>query len=99
MSTCIAKYTPTKNTQCKSISLEARVNVAAEIYMVSYHYFWTKFMRELQLEISPHFLALQQVRLRTYANRAIRRRSINISVSFIPDCTEKLNVKYVPLPI
>jgi len=55
MNTCVAKYAPKNKTYCKSISLEARVKVAAGIYTVGYHLFWTEIMKELQMVISPHF--------------------------------------------
>ena len=31
------------------------MKVAAGIYMVGYHYYWTEVMKELQMEISPNF--------------------------------------------
>ena len=55
MNTCVAKYAPKNKTYCKSISLETRVKVAAGIYTVGYHFFWIEVMKELQMEISPHF--------------------------------------------
>ena len=55
MNTCVAKYAPKNKTYCKSISLEARVKVAAGIYTVGYHFLWTEIMKELQMVISPHF--------------------------------------------
>ena len=55
MNTCVAKYGPKNKIYCKSISLKARVKVAAGIYTVGYHFLWTEIMKELQMVISPHF--------------------------------------------
>ena len=55
MNTCVAKYTPKNKTYCKSILLEARVKVAAGIYMVGYHFFRTQVMTLLEIEISTNF--------------------------------------------
>ena len=55
MNTCVAKYAPKNKTYCKSISLETRVKVAAGIYTVGYHFFWSEVVKELQMDISPHF--------------------------------------------
>ena len=57
INTCVAKYAPKNKTYCKSISLETRVKVAAGIYIVGYHFLWTEVMKELQMDISPHFEA------------------------------------------
>ena len=57
MNTCVAKYAPKNKTYCKSISLETRVKVAAGIYIVGYHFIWTEVMKELRMDISPHFEA------------------------------------------
>ena len=51
MNTCVAKYAPKNKHYSKSISLEARVNVAAGTFNVGYHFFWTKVMDKLELDI------------------------------------------------
>ena len=51
MNTCVAKYTPKSKHYSKSISLEARVKVAAGIFNVGYHFFWTDVMKGLELDI------------------------------------------------
>ena len=55
MNTCVAKKAPTNKTYYKSVSLDARVKVAARIYMAGYHFFWSQFMAELEMDISPNF--------------------------------------------
>ena len=50
MNTCVAKYAPKNRHYSKSISLEARVKVAAGIYNCGYHFFWTEVMKELEME-------------------------------------------------
>ena len=61
MNTCIVKYAPQSKYYSKSISLEARVNIAAGIFNVGYHFFWTKVMDKLGLYIpqilEEHLLA------------------------------------------
>ena len=53
MNTCVAKYALKGRHYSKSISLEARVKVAAGIYNVGYHFFWTEVMKELEVNIQP----------------------------------------------
>ena len=43
MNTCVAKYAPKGRHYSKSISLEARVKVAAGIYNAGYHFFGQRF--------------------------------------------------------
>ena len=53
MNTCVAKYAPKGRHYSKTISLEARVKVAAGIYNIGYHFFWTEVMKELGINIEP----------------------------------------------
>ena len=55
MNTYVAKYAPKNKTYCKSISLEAGVKIAAGIYMVGYHFFWTEVMALLEMECPLRF--------------------------------------------
>ena len=50
MNTSVAKYAPKNRHYSKSISLEARVKVAAGIYNCGYHFFWTEVMKGLEIE-------------------------------------------------
>ena len=80
MNTCVAKYAPKNKTYCKSISLEARVKVAAGIYMVGYHYYWTEVMKELQMEISPnfeeHLLNLDERKMSKFVREHTKRQKL-----------------------
>ena len=51
MNTCVARYAPKGQHYSKSVSLDARVKVAAGIYNVGYHFFWTEVMRELEVSV------------------------------------------------
>ena len=53
MNTCVAKYAPKGRHYSKTISLEARVKIAAGIYNVGYHFFWTEIMKGLGIDIEP----------------------------------------------
>ena len=50
MNTCIARYAPKTRTYSKSVSLQTRVMIAVCIFLVGYHYFWTKVMDEGESE-------------------------------------------------
>ena len=70
--TCVAKYAPKNRQYSKSISLEARVKVAAGIYNCGYHFFWTDVMKELEIESN---VSLQVYLLRKDKDRLkIRKR-------------------------
>jgi len=84
MNTCVAKYAPKSRHYSKSISLEARVRVAAGIYNVGYHFFWTEVMKELDVSVEAsvqeYLLTKDQNKLRKFerehdhANMAKRKR-------------------------
>ena len=71
MNTCVAKYAPKNRHYSKSISLEARVKVAAGIYNCGYHFFWTEVMKELEMEsdvsLQVYLLRKDKDKLKKYA--------------------------------
>ena len=71
MNTCVAKYAPKNRHYSKSISLEARVKVAAGIYNCGYHFFWTEVMKELEVEsdisLQIYLLRKDKDKLKKYA--------------------------------
>ena len=70
MNTCVAKYAPKGRHYSKSISLEARVKVAAGIYNAGYHFFWTEVLDELGIKAAPsiekYLLKRDKDKLRKY---------------------------------
>ena len=70
MNTCVAKYAPKGRHYSKSVSLEARVKVAAGIYNVGYHFFWTEVMKELDVNVEAsvedYLLTKDKNKLRKY---------------------------------
>ena len=84
MNTCVAKYAPKGRHYSKSVSLEARVKVAAGIYNVGYHFFWTEVLKGLDVDIEPsieeYLLQKDKDKLRKYnrdhnhVNMAKRKR-------------------------